>query len=167
MTESPTRGVLLRRDGPISESLFEDMKEIFALFDFNQSGSIATDDLGTVLRGLGYNLKEAEINDYINRYDKEGTGFLDFTVFHDILADNIQKMRGPASEAEVLKYFQVFDIYRDGYITAEDLVHVLRELGEPLTQDDVEALLGEVEMDGDQRICIKDFVRHMVQTSAR
>jgi len=39
-------------------------------------------------------------------------------------------------------------------------------LGEPLTRDDVEHLMQEIYIDGDNRVNIKDFVQHMFRTSA-
>ena len=53
-----------------------------------------------------------------------------------------------------------------GYILAEDLVELLREKGEPLTEDDVDNLLCEITIDGDNRVNIEDFVEHMFATSA-
>ena len=53
-----------------------------------------------------------------------------------------------------------------GYILAEDLVDFLREKGEPMTEEDVDNLLCEISIDGDNRIRIEDFVQHMFATSA-
>ena len=39
----------------------EQMKEAFSLYDQDGSGSITTEELGTVMRSMGKNLTEAEL----------------------------------------------------------------------------------------------------------
>jgi len=53
-----------------------------------------------------------------------------------------------------------------GFILAEDLVDLLLTKGEPLTQQDVDNLLCEIEIDGDDKVNIIDFIEHMFSTSA-
>jgi Ca2+-binding EF-hand superfamily protein len=43
---------------------------------------------------------------------------------------------------------------------------MLREKGEPMPQEDVDNLLCEITIDGDNRIGIAEFVQHMIQTSS-
>jgi Ca2+-binding EF-hand superfamily protein len=40
-----------------------------------------------------------------------------------------------------------------------------RELGEPLSEEDVDSLLREITIDGDRRVNIRDLVSHMMVTS--
>jgi len=75
-------------------------------------------------------------------------------------------MPGPATEPQVMRDFAVHDRRRDGLISAVDLVHLLRNMGEPLTRDDVDHLLQEIYIDGDNNINIRDLVQHMFRTSA-
>jgi calmodulin len=151
--------------GQITEEILNEWKELFSLFDFDNTGFIKTDDLGTVLRGLGKNLTEEVIATYINSYDSNGSGKMDFPTFYKLLIENAP-MPGACSEQQVLKDFHVFDMYRDGTIPVVDLVHLLRNMGEPLTRDDVDHLLQEIYIDGDNKVNIKDFVQHMFRTSA-
>ena len=48
------------------------MKEVFSLFDKDNSGTITTQELGTVMRALGQNPTEAELQDMINEIDIDG-----------------------------------------------------------------------------------------------
>jgi len=131
----------------------------------DNTGFIATGDLGTVIRGLGRNLTEESIGTLINSYDANGSGSLDFPTFYALMVDNAP-MPGPCFEAQVLRDFHVFDTYREGQLPVVELVHLLRNLGEPLTRDDVDHLLQEIYIDGDQKVNIKDLVQHMFRTSA-
>jgi len=151
--------------GQITDAILSEWKEMFALFDHDNTGFILTDDLGTVLRGLGRNLTEERVATLINAYDQTGSGRIDFQTFYTMMCENAP-MPGPCYEAQVLRDFHVFDTYRDGLIPVVSLVHLLRNLGEPLTRDDVDHLLQEIYIDGDNKVNIKDFVQHMFRTSA-
>lgn len=56
-------------DFPSSHSEF---KEAFSLFDKDGDGTITTKELGTVMRSLGQNPTEAELQDMINEVDADG-----------------------------------------------------------------------------------------------
>lgn len=149
----------------VTEEDVAQWKEVFSLFDYDESGYVRTEELGAVLRGLGWNVTEQEITNFVNTYDKAGEGKLDFRIFCWLIVDH-WPLRGACTEQQVLSHFPVFDISnRDGYISAADLVSLLRDRGEPLTQDDVDHLLQEITIDGDSRIKITDFVQHMFRSS--
>ena len=52
--------------------LFAEFKEAFSLFDKDGDGTITTKELGTVMRSLGQNPTEAELQDMINEVDADG-----------------------------------------------------------------------------------------------
>jgi calmodulin len=51
-----------------------EFKEAFSLFDKDGDGTITTKELGTVMRSLGQNPTEAELQDMINEVDQDGSG---------------------------------------------------------------------------------------------
>ena len=53
--------------------LLAEFKEAFSLFDKDGDGTITTKELGTVMRSLGQNPTEAELQDMINEVDADGT----------------------------------------------------------------------------------------------
>ena len=56
-------------------------REAFALFDKNGDGTITVTELGTVMRSLGNNPTETELQDMINEVDADGNGTLEFDEF--------------------------------------------------------------------------------------
>lgn len=58
----------------LSDDQIAEFKEAFALFDRNGDGSITTDELGTVLRSLGQDPTEDELQQMIDEVDEDGDG---------------------------------------------------------------------------------------------
>ncbi|XP_077864778.1 uncharacterized protein LOC144350470 [Saccoglossus kowalevskii] len=55
----------------LSEEQIADFKDAFTLFDKNGDGCITTKELGTVMRSLGQNPTETELQDIINEVDAD------------------------------------------------------------------------------------------------
>lgn len=89
-------------------------------------GTITTHELGTVMRSLGQNPTEAELQDMINEVDADGNGTIDFPEFLTMMA---RKMRDTDSEEEIKEAFKVFDKDGNGFISAAELRHVMTNLG--------------------------------------
>lgn len=62
----------LRQADQLTEEQIAEFKEAFSLFDKDGDGTITTKELGTVMRSLGQNPTEAELQDMINEVDADG-----------------------------------------------------------------------------------------------
>ncbi|ELU36435.1 efhand domain-containing protein [Rhizoctonia solani AG-1 IA] len=128
-------------------------KEAFSLFDKDGDGTITTKELGTVMRSLGQNPTEAELQDMINEVDADGNGTIDFPEFLTMMA---RKMKDTDSEEEIKEAFKVFDKDGNGYISAAELRHVMTNLGEKLSDNEVDEMIREADVDGDGQINYED-----------
>merc|ERR1711862_1027012 len=99
----------------------------FSLFDKDGDGTITTKELGTVMRSLGQNPTEAELMDMINEVDADGSGTIDFPEFLTMMARKVKEVEG---DEELRQAFMVFDKDGNGFITANELRHVMMNLGE-------------------------------------
>jgi Ca2+-binding EF-hand superfamily protein len=90
-------------------------------------GTITTLELGTVMRSLGQNPTEGELQDMINEVDADGNGTIDFNEFLAMMA---KKFQDTDSEEEIRQAFTVFDKDGNGTISVTELQQVMRSLGE-------------------------------------
>lgn len=65
----------------------------------------------------------------------------------------------------MLKAFRLFDDDNTGRITLKNLKRVARELGETMSDDELQEMIDEADRDGDGEISEEDFVRIMKKTN--
>lgn len=65
----------------------------------------------------------------------------------------------------MLKAFRLFDDDNTGKISLKNLKRVARELGETMTDDELQEMIDEADRDGDGEISEEEFVRIMKKTN--
>ena len=119
----------------ISEEQKSDIKEAFSLFDSQSSGFIDCKDLKVAMRALGFEPRKEEIKKMIAEVDKESSGKLSLESFIMLMAN---KMSEKDTKEEILKAFKLFDDDETGKITFNNLKRVAAELGENLTDEELQ-----------------------------
>ena len=66
---------------------------------------------------------------------------------------------------EILKAFRLFDDDNSGKISLRNLKRVARELGETMTDDELQEMIDEADRNGDGEISEEDFIRVMKKTN--
>ncbi|XP_068650035.1 calmodulin-like protein 11 [Aristolochia californica] len=143
----------------LSREQTEEFQEAFCLFDKDGDGRITIDELATVIRSLGQTPTEEELHDMIREVDVDGNGTIEFGEFLHLMA---RKMKETDAEEELKEAFKVFDKDQNGYISATELRHVMISLGEKLTDEEVEQMIREADLDGDGQVNYEEFVRMMM-----
>ena len=70
-----------------------------------------------------------------------------------------KSIRWPADFDEI--FFSVFDKDGNGYISSAELRHVMTNLGEKLTDEEVDEMIREADIDGDGQVNYEEFVAMM------
>ncbi|XP_040164277.1 caltractin-like [Anopheles arabiensis] len=154
-----------KKSGPkfeLSDEQRQDIKEAFDLFDSEGTGMIDTKELKVAIRALGFEPKKEEIKKMIAEIDKDGSGKISFDDFLQLMT---VKMAEKDSKEEILKAFRLFDDDETGTISFKNLKRVAKELGENLTDEELQEMIDEADRDGDGEVNQEEFLRIMKKTS--
>eukprot|EP00933_Yihiella_yeosuensis_P060339 TRINITY_DN6284_c1_g1_i1.p2 TRINITY_DN6284_c1_g1~~TRINITY_DN6284_c1_g1_i1.p2 ORF type:complete len:167 (+),score=55.24 TRINITY_DN6284_c1_g1_i1:62-562(+) len=136
-----------------------EIKEAFDLFDTDGTGTIEAKELKVALRALGFEPKKEELKKLVSDLDKSssssGQGMLDFNEFLEIMT---AKMSEKDSKEQVLKAFQLFR-GPSGKISFDDLKAVAKELGENMSDEELEEMIREADKDDDKEVSEEEFIR--------
>src|SRR4051794_19298535 len=140
-------------------------KEAFSLFDTRGVGRVALEKLGDLLRACGQNPTLAEIHELeksvggecerpevpgsILRAVTDSCATVDFETFQRIL-NRPGGFRDPGEPEEYCRGFQVFDKDMTGFIGVGQLKYILTNLGEKMTDEEVDELLKAVDTSSGQ-----------------
>lgn len=76
---------------------------------------------------------------------------------------SIPQVKDVESGEELLEAFRVFDKDGDGIINVAELRHVMTNLGEKLTEEEVDAMIAVADQEGLGYIRYEDFVQVMLR----
>merc|ERR1712196_156325 len=138
-----------------------ELREAFDLFDTDGSGAVDASELHTAMKALGFEPKKEEISKMVKDMDKDGDATVDFEEFCVMLAEKMNQKDG---KEEMLKGFALFDDDNTGKISFKNFKRVAKELGENLTDKELEEILAEADADGDGEINQEEFLAVMVKT---
>ncbi|XP_063430888.1 neo-calmodulin-like isoform X1 [Mytilus trossulus] len=138
-----------------SAKVVSDFKEVFELFDKDGDGTITIKELDTVMRSLGQNPTENEVKEMVQKADTDGNGTIEFPEFLQMATD---MMKSVDLADEVRDAFRLFDKNGDGYVTAPELKTILSNNGEKISDEELDALVKDADVDGDGKINYQEFV---------
>ncbi len=107
-------------------------REAFSYFDRRGDGLIRREDLGMALRAGGLVISNAEVQTFANKYDPDGTGYLDLKAYLCILAEDAGAH--PDTEEEI-------------------------KIGDSLTDDEIKSVLGALDTHGDGMIRMEELAK--------
>jgi len=110
------------------------------------------------MRALGFEPKKEEIRKMIADVDKNGSGTIDFEEFLDMMT---VKMGERDSKEEMAKAFRLFDDDETGRITFKNLKRVAKDLGEDITDEELQEMIDEADREGSGEVSLDDFMRLM------
>jgi len=136
----------------------EQIEECFTIFDAKKQGYLERDQLGTVLRALGKNPTEKELQDVIAEI---GNDKIDLNRVKNIV--KTKKLSSPADQDKPMRdAFKALDKDGTGKILEAELRQILGSLGDALTTQEVNSLLREVKVDTNGGIDYNEFVTMLV-----
>ena len=156
-----------KKNAGLTEEQKQEIREAFDLFDTDGSGTIDAKELKVAMRcvegvlsfvdvmnnwkkscqyrALGFEPKKEEVKKMIADIDKDGSGNIDFEEFLTMMT---AKMGERDSREEILKAFRLFDDDETGKISFKNLKRVAKELGENMTDEELQEMIDEADRDG-------------------
>jgi len=147
-----------RRKRELTDEQRAEVNEAFKLFDADRDGKLDYYQLKVAMRALGFEVKKADVQRILNEYDREGENLIDERSFTEVVTDRILE-RNPVDE--VLKAFKLFDDDGTGKITIKNMRRVARELGEEMTDDELQAMVDEFDRSKSGSLDEDDFLSIM------
>jgi len=145
-----------------------EMKDSFALFDQDGDGKISVEEFGFVLTNLGFNPSVKDILGMVSSARgalgteiEGGDPKIDLSTFVAIMAPKLYQID---SEDDLLSAFVALDRDDNGYITTFDLKSILSDIGESFTEEQIQCMVQEADVNHDGKVCYNDFVATLTKS---
>lgn len=144
----------------LTEDEIEEIKEAFDLFDTDGSGTIDPKELKAAMQSLGFDAKNQTIFQMISDLDRNKSGDIDFEEFLDMMT---ARMSDKDTREDINKVFRLFDDDGTGSISLKNLRRVARELGETMTDEELQEMVDRADSNGDSLVSADDFYNIMTK----
>ena len=124
--------------------------------DKDSSGTISTVELLHVLRAMGQNPSEEELNGIIMEIDIDGSGTIDFEEFVSLMKDKALQVD---VDSDIREAFRMFDRNKDGYIDMAELKKMFALVGGLFSREEMEDFMNEADKDGNGKIDYEEFIK--------
>ena len=135
-------------------------KEAFQIFDKHSEGYISSNELGTIMSSLGFNISDEDLNEITNIYDNEqNNNMIDFISFLGIIS---KKKGNIYKEEDLIDAFRIFDKEGNGKISSKELLYVMMSSGEDFNENYIKELISESSIEHDEFIDYQKFVKLLI-----
>lgn len=136
----------------------EEIREAFAMFDTDGSGKIDPKELKAAMHSLGFDKKSATVYEMICDLEELGRE-VDFDDFLDSIGNKLGNRETPEG---INRIFDLFDEEKKGVISLKNLKKVAKELGESMTDEELQEMLSRAASNGEE-ISREDFYNIMTK----
>ena len=147
----------------IPKEVLSEYKEIFDSYDINKNGKIERKEMKIILKKLGKNGTQEEIDEIwraMNKIESDSTiSFDDFIEF----INRFNLTKNSMSTDDIINAFEIFDRNHDGTISINEFKHILMDLGQKLSEDEVEEIFQDIDFNEDGKINYREFVEFWQQ----
>ena len=139
----------------LSDAQQKAAKDAFKSFDKKNEDKIKVGDIEPAMKRLGHTIKPDWFEKIEHTIDSEGTGYILFEEFCTIVE---RKMRDDEDERELREMFKSLDKEKRGEVNTSELRWILKNLGDDLTEADIDDMIADVDTDGSGWVDYNEFV---------
>jgi len=144
---------------PLNPEQIQDIKDTFALFDTDGNGSIDSTELKVAVRALNLDPANEGLKNMIGMIGGDGSNGIDMNEFMNLMTSQIDQQQN--SEAHIMEMFRVFDEDETGRMSFKNLKRVATEIGENLTDEELQEMLDEADREGNGEVNMDEFFKIM------
>eukprot|EP00605_Chrysophyceae_sp_TOSAG23-4_P002649 GSChrysophyteH1.ASY1.ANO1.2925.1 assembled CDS len=144
------------------EKLKRAVQLAFDIFDKENANALPEEDLERIMHCIGYDATFTELDDLLNKIDRSGSGIMEYSNFMGCVMDFCRTKYGNSlsvTRDRLQIYFNSLDRNSDGTLTHAEFAHVSRSSHSNLTEDEMNALIDYLDVDGDGCIAWEEFSR--------
>eukprot|EP00095_Tigriopus_kingsejongensis_P008913 maker-scaffold279_size225217-snap-gene-0.12 protein:Tk08913 transcript:maker-scaffold279_size225217-snap-gene-0.12-mRNA-1 annotation:"PREDICTED: calmodulin-A-like" len=149
----------------LTDEQVAEFKEVFMLFDKDEDGVLTFPELNVVMKSLGQRPSEKELLAMVR--DVSEDQIYDTIEFNEFLQMMSKQQRFGMTEDSLKDAFRIFDKDDDGFITVAELRHIMQGLGEKMTDQELDEMVGEADSDNDGLINYEEFVQVLCTDSSK
>jgi len=142
----------------LTEQQLNRVRDVFNALDVKKLNKIKVGEIETGLKKLGHTIKPDWLEKIESTIDTEGTGYIEFEEFCEIIR---RKMRGDEDEREMREMFRCLDKEKRGEVNTDELRWILKQLGDDLTENDIDDMIADVDTDGSGWVDFDEFSKLM------
>ena len=141
----------------LTEEQKREIKEAFSTFE--ETG-IEADELKSALQALGFDAKNPDVQKILDKLDRHKKP-LSFEEYMDVMID---KEENKDPEVEMRKAFKVLCEEGTDKITLKSLSKICADLGEKISEEELQEMINEADKDQDEEVGEEDFIKIMQKT---
>jgi len=141
------------------------IRQVFQLYGEGYGNSVRAADLRVVFEQMGYPMSDEHCENLIETADRDGDGSLDLKEFVNFVLYGVLNIDD--TEEEIMDCFRVFDPHDTGFIASEDLRKIMTQLGDELTDAEINKMIAESDIDGDGSINYAEYVKKIYEGNKR
>ena len=145
----------------LTEAEKQEIREAFDMFATDGSAFLDFSQFKVAMRALGFIPAKGEAKQLMMKACDGQCVSIDFNQFQEAMA---QKIFARKPEVEIERAFELFDKDKDGAISFEDLKQITEELGENLTEQELQDMIKEADRSKKGMISKDDFVRVLIKS---
>jgi Ca2+-binding EF-hand superfamily protein len=131
----------------------EEFQEAFDFFDTHKQGSVEATDVGKIMRAVGLNPSESELDTIVRSTNSK----IDFDEFLNLASKNLADNR--VDEQQIREAFKIFDSFGNGLLNLNQMRVSLQNLGESLRDEEVDELIREADIDAEGNVNYEELVK--------
>jgi Ca2+-binding EF-hand superfamily protein len=130
------------------------MREVFDMFDESGDGEVDMTEMSGLMSSIGVEFSDDDKKLLMRDFDKSGDGTISFDEFWQYM----RQLSAPTDPVQVVTdVFSLIDKDGSGSITAEEFSAQMKKLPVEVSEQDIDALVREVDHSGDGEIDLHEF----------